>query len=57
MTLLRLACIVLLILALICALVPTAIAEAGWEVWFIAGMLCWALDSVWPSVVVVGRKE
>ncbi len=46
MRLLLFIAVVLLVLALICLLVPTAIAGQGWPTWTVAGLLFWAIDSL-----------
>lgn len=52
MTLLKVAVIVLLVLALICLIAPTTIAGANWSVWLVSALLAWALDTVIPTVIV-----
>ena len=56
MSLLKLAVIILLILALICLIVPTTIAGASWATWLVSALLAWALDTVLGSSVVIRSR-
>lgn len=60
MRLLLLISVALFIIALICALIPTAIAGAGVLVWTVAGLLAWALDVLlggWVLPVAVAPQR
>jgi hypothetical protein len=35
----------LLIMSLVCLLVPTTIAGAGWSVWLVSAFIAWLLDA------------
>lgn len=53
MRLLILAAVVMFVLALICLAVPTVVAGAKWEVWLVAGLLSWALDTLLGGVTTL----
>jgi hypothetical protein len=52
--------VVCLVVALICALVPTAVLGANWDAWISGGLIFWAVDVLLGGytqlAVPVGRR-
>lgn len=56
MRILLVAALVCFILALLCLIIPTTIANANWPTWLMAGLIAWVLDALTGGYVFTANR-